>query len=193
MLINALPEEGISIPSSYTAHLAPISSSRLHKEFKPKDDKGAETPYVVMFQAVNMLSGDGGGLRGACGPKVQECWSFFHPRPGAVLNAQGMSTLLPVVPELTSSTGIPITNAHNVRSAKLTFHIPHAGVLHGLAGYFEAVLYGDIGLSIHPETKDHISPHMLSWFPLFFPFKVAPIHPFEYRTQAHCLGSTLPP
>jgi protein arginine N-methyltransferase 5 len=50
-----------------------------------------------MFQAVNMLSGDGGGLRGACGPKVQECWSFFHPRRGAVLNAQGMSTALPVV------------------------------------------------------------------------------------------------
>ena len=99
----------------------------------------------------------------------------------------------PSLPELTRSTGIPITNAHNVRSAKLTFHIPYAGVLHGLAGYFEAVLYGDIGLSIHPETKDHISPQMLSWFPLFFPFKVAPIYPFEHRTQAHCLGSTLPP
>lgn len=82
------------------------------------------------------------------------------------------------LPELKRSTGIPITNAHNVRSAKLTFHIPHAGVLHGLAGYFEAVLYGGVGLSIHPETKDHISPQMLSWFPLFFPFKVAAVlHP----------------
>lgn len=79
------------------------------------------------------------------------------------------------LPELTKSTGIPITNAHNVRSAKLTFHIPHAGVLHGLAGYFEAVLYGGVGLSIHPETKDHISPQMLSWFPLFFPFKVTAV------------------
>jgi len=97
------------------------------------------------------------------------------------------------LPELTRAIGIPITNAHNVRSAKLTFHIPHAGVLHGLAGYFEAVLYGEIGLSIHPETKDHISPQMLSWFPLLFPFKVAPIYPFECRAQVHCLGSTLPP
>jgi type II protein arginine methyltransferase len=42
----------------------------------------------------------------------------------------------------------------------------------GLAGYFEAVLYGNIGLSIHPERKDEISKDMLSWFPLFFPFKV---------------------
>lgn len=71
-----------------------------------------------------------------------------------------------------SASGLPITNSHNTRSVKLTFHIPHAGVLHGLAGYFEAVLYGSIGLSIHPERMDKISKDMLSWFPLFFPFKV---------------------
>lgn len=70
--------------------------------------------------------------------------------------------------------GLPLTNTHNVRSARLTFNIPHAGVLHGLAGYFEACLYGDVGLSIHPDRKDAISPNMLSWFPIFFPFKVDP-------------------
>jgi len=60
------------------------------------------------------------------------------------------------------------------------FHIPHAGVLHGLAGYFEAILYGSIGLSIHPYRKDQISKDMLSWFPLYFPFKVcAPLHVFS--------------
>lgn len=66
-----------------------------------------------------------------------------------------------------------MTNSHNIRSAALTFHIPHAGILHGLAGYFEAVLYGDVGLSIHPDRKEHISKDMLSWFPLFFPLKVS--------------------
>ena len=69
-----------------------------------------------------------------------------------------------------------MTNSHNIRSATLTFHIPHAGVLHGLAGYFEAVLYGEIGLSIHPNRKEHISKDMLSWFPLFFPLKVKHMH-----------------
>jgi protein arginine N-methyltransferase 5 len=69
-----------------------------------------------------------------------------------------------------------MTNSHNARSAKLTFYIPHAGVLHGLAGYFEAILYGNVGLSIHPHRKDQISKDMLSWFPLFFPFKVRPSH-----------------
>lgn len=70
--------------------------------------------------------------------------------------------------------GLPPTNSHNARSANLKFHIPHAGILHGLAGYFEAVLYQNIGLSIHPHRKDYVSKDMLSWFPLFFPFKVGP-------------------
>ena len=66
-----------------------------------------------------------------------------------------------------------MTNTHNVRAAHLTFHVPYAGILHGLAGYFEACLYGDIGLSIHPERQEFVSPNMLSWFPMFFPFKVS--------------------
>lgn len=151
-----LAPDGISIPSSYTAYLSPISSPKLHNEVLQNSSKSsAETPYVVMFQAVNTLSGDGGGLRGVCGTKIQECWTFEHPRREAVLNEQGL----------------PITNTHNTRSAKLNFHIPNAGILHGLAGYFEAVLYRDVGLSIHPESQPYISPNMLSWFPLFFPLK----------------------
>ncbi|KAH9178266.1 PRMT5-domain-containing protein [Lactarius sanguifluus] len=151
-----LKPNGISIPSSYSAHMAPLSSSKLYNEVRAgKDEKASETPYVVMFQAVNILSGQGDDDGGRCGPQIQECWEFEHPRRDVVLDDRGL----------------PVTNSHNVRSAKLSFHIPHAGVLHGLAGYFEAVLYGDIGLSIHPHRKDHISKDMLSWFPLFFPLK----------------------
>ncbi|KDQ24653.1 hypothetical protein PLEOSDRAFT_1067469 [Pleurotus ostreatus PC15] len=137
-----LKPSGISIPSSYTAHLAPLSSSKLFNEARSgKDEKHLETPYVVMFQAINILSGDGGGKSGMCGPKIQE------------------------------NVGLPLTNSHNARSAKLVYHIPQAGVIHGFAGYFEAVLYGTVGLSIHPDRKDKISKDMLSWFPLFFPLK----------------------
>lgn len=32
-----------------------------------------------MLQNVNILSGDGGGAAGRCGPKIQECWEFEHP------------------------------------------------------------------------------------------------------------------
>ncbi|KZW02744.1 Skb1 methyltransferase [Exidia glandulosa HHB12029] len=151
-----LKPDGISIPASYTAHLAPLSSSKLFMEVQSSpDQKFAETPYVVLFQAVNVLSGDGGGVRGKCGGRVQECWEFEHPRRDIPLDSQGL----------------PYSNAHNTRSATLNFHIPHAGVLHGFAGYFEAVLYADVGLSIHPDRKEHISPNMFSWFPIFFPLR----------------------
>ena len=168
---------GISIPSSYTAYLAPLSSSKLYNEVHAgKDDKASETPYVVMFQAVNILSGQGDDDGGRCGAQIQECWEFEHPRRDVVLDERGRSSRVPQWWEgrvfLRVFPGLPVTNSHNIRSATLTFHIPHAGVLHGLAGYFEAVLYGEIGLSIHPDRKDHVSKDMLSWFPLFFPLKV---------------------
>ncbi|KAG9314881.1 protein arginine N-methyltransferase [Chiua virens] len=168
-----LKPDGISIPSSYTAHLAPLSSSKLYNAAREsKDLKGVETPYVVMFQNVNILSGDGGGVAGRCGAKIQECWEFGHPSKDVTVDERGQT--LDWSNELSlahGETGLPLTNSHNVRSAKTTFHIPHAGVMHGLAGYFEAVLYGDVGLSIHPNRKEQVSKDMLSWFPLFFPFR----------------------
>jgi len=40
-----------------------------------------------MFNAVNILSGDGGD-EGA-GSQVQECWEFVHPVKNVVLNERG--------------------------------------------------------------------------------------------------------
>ncbi|GAA5855509.1 hypothetical protein JCM8547_007863 [Rhodosporidiobolus lusitaniae] len=155
-VMRTLKPDGISIPASYTSYLAPISTSRLHTEVtNPQvasastvmDAKPAEMPYVVMFSAFHTLSAAGGRLGVE---KVQECWTFDHPRYDVVLDEQGL----------------PYTNHHNARSAHLTFHIPRAGICHGFAGYFEAVLYRDVTLSIHPERA---AGDMLSWFPIFFP------------------------
>lgn len=81
---------GISIPSSYTAHLAPLSSSKLYNEARgTKSAESLETPYVVMFQAVNILSGDKREPDGRCGSQIQECWEFEHPRRDVALDARG--------------------------------------------------------------------------------------------------------
>ncbi|GAA5821276.1 hypothetical protein JCM11251_004548 [Rhodosporidiobolus azoricus] len=155
-VMRTLKPDGISIPASYTSYLAPISTSRLHTEVtNPQvasastvmDSKPAEMPYVVMFSAFHTLSAAGGRLGVE---KVQECWTFDHPRPDVIVD----------------DNGLPFTNHHNARSAHLTFHIPRAGICHGFAGYFEAVLYADVTLSIHPERA---AGDMLSWFPIFFP------------------------
>jgi protein arginine N-methyltransferase 5 len=91
--------DGISIPASYTSYLAPISTSRLHTEVtNPQvasastvvESKPAEQPYVVMFSAMHMLSAAGGRLGVE---KVQECWTFDHPRPDVVVDSEGMSEI----------------------------------------------------------------------------------------------------
>lgn len=93
----------------------------------------------------------------------------------------------------------PLSNHHNIRSGTVEFTSETGGMIHGVAGYFESVLYKDVILSrwaahamwlsvcpsnnltksddffaigINPATH---SPGMFSWFPIFFPIKT-PLH-----------------
>ncbi|TGZ73190.1 hypothetical protein CRM22_001664 [Opisthorchis felineus] len=60
----------------------------------------------------------------------------------------------------------PDPRESNSRFATCTFLMEHDAVVHGLAGYFEATLFGDVTLSTHPRRH---SPQMVSWFPFVFP------------------------
>eukprot|EP01147_Barroeca_monosierra_P005185 gene5185-7029_t len=40
------------------------------------------------------------------------------------------------------------------------------GLLHGFAGFFDSHLFGDIFISIHPDSH---TPDMFSWFPMYIP------------------------
>ncbi|KAL5341601.1 PRMT5 arginine-N-methyltransferase-domain-containing protein [Aspergillus crustosus] len=169
------PVHGISIPASYTAHLTPISAPKLHADVTNQtvsNSAAPETPYVVMLHAIDYLSTDqSDGIIGSANnvrysvatlpsetpsPLVQTAWSFSHPNRD-----------IPPQPPSTSM----ISNAHNVRRTRLTFPIPNRGVCHGLAGYFETVLYRDVQLSTNPVTMDSKSANMISWFPIYFPLK----------------------
>jgi len=62
--------DGISIPSSYTSYVAPISSSRVWNEVKNFGDvKHFETAYVVKFHNGTQLV------------EAKECFTFHHPNP----------------------------------------------------------------------------------------------------------------
>ncbi|RUO96262.1 PRMT5 arginine-N-methyltransferase-domain-containing protein, partial [Jimgerdemannia flammicorona] len=136
---------GISIPASYTAYVTPLSSSKLHSEVAAyKDLAHFETPYVVMFQSVAELA------------DPQPLWRFDHPNCREV----------PDDPDEASM--VLSSNLHNVRHTHVTFDSAHAMTVHGVAGYFESVLYDDVIISIHPNTH---SPGMFSWFPIFFPLR----------------------
>ncbi|KAL8708289.1 MAG: hypothetical protein Q9225_007623 [Loekoesia sp. 1 TL-2023] len=152
------PTHGISIPASYTSYLTPIAAPKLHADISsrtPSDPTAPNTPYVVWLHAIDYLSTTPASPISVGGePIVLAAWSFRHgPRDGDTNEAQGNN------------------NKHNTRSARLTFPAPHRGACHGLAGYFEAVLYGDVELSTHPLRMASKSPDMMSWFPIYFPLK----------------------
>ncbi|TPX71519.1 hypothetical protein SpCBS45565_g01044 [Spizellomyces sp. 'palustris'] len=76
-----LKENGISIPSSYTAFVSPLSSTKLYHEVSSYGDNAhLETPYVVKFRAAHELAAP------------LPVWSFEHPHRGLKLEP-GVSRL----------------------------------------------------------------------------------------------------
>lgn len=61
--------------------------------------------------------------------------------------------------------------------------------VHGLAGYFEAKLYGDIVISIVPQT---FSQGMFSWFPIYFPIREPIYVPTGSVVEVHMWRNTSP-
>ncbi|KAK4494510.1 hypothetical protein PRZ48_014808 [Zasmidium cellare] len=169
------PDHGINIPQSYSAHLTPIATPRIYSDLltRPADDLW-ETPAVVMLHQYDDLC----TITNASGertPDVKETWSFHHPIAPAILThafvrAGGAS-------DAGGWTGGDGKNEHNVRSCKVSFKAQDRGVCHGLAGYFETVLYAPedgskkVELSTNPVTMKAKSEDMISWFPIFFPLK----------------------
>ncbi|EPS35134.1 hypothetical protein H072_11565 [Dactylellina haptotyla CBS 200.50] len=151
------PTVGISIPQSYTAHFAPIMAPKIHGDLlaravtnNPTDV--FEVPYVVMLTAIDFLSVNLGGE-----PNIHQAWEFKHPVPTDELEHEG---------------GF---NDHNQREGFAVFPISRRGVIHGIAGYFECVLYQNetaiVELSTRPDTIDAKSKDMISWFAIYFPLK----------------------
>ena len=188
------PTDGISIPRSYTAFMTPIAAPKLHADILSRtstDKEAPNTPYVVMLHAVDHLSTI---------TAPDSATSSLNPDiPGTAMTTTVATPLTPhILPAWsfhhspTSSTP-PALNTHNMRQARLSFPLKDRAVCHGLAGYFEAVLYPGVELSTHPHTIERKSAGMMSWFPIFFPLKVwtlPKILPFSFLACA-CLGSAL--
>lgn len=174
---------GISIPASYTSHVTPIATPRLHAEIAsriPTDPHSFETPWVVRLYAIDFVA----SRNVPDHPRFQQTWEFVHPIPESTLAVSESRRAGGVVGggggSMAGAVGV---NDHNSRHAHLTFVCRCRGVVHGLAGYFESVLYASddpqqekVELSILPDEIDRKSKDMISWFPIFFPLKVRSTH-----------------
>ena len=199
------PKHGISIPTSYTAHLTPIATPKIHSNLLEKSiaDKDCfEVPYVVMLHQFDYLSHlpeshDESQTEAAQTrtnatpppepvPNVQECWSFTHPQSSAILTQSALRRAGGTTGGSGNLSGGDGWNEHNARFKQLTFPCASRGVCHGLAGYFETTLYSSqtadvpiIELSTNPVTMAAKSADLISWFPIFFPLKTPLTFPDE--------------
>ena len=203
------PDCGISIPASYTAHLTPISTPKLHADLAGKSvsDKDVfDLPYVVMLHQHDYLStlcSKPASLESSTPsssstpdafitPNVQLCWEFKHPISPTILAQSNLRRGGSAAGGYGGTHGGDGANEHNARFCKLTFPCTHRGTCHGLAGYFETVLYTSsdiddpgsedfdpdadaqhvaVELSTNPITMDRKSKDMISWFPIYFPLR----------------------
>ncbi|KAL7063052.1 hypothetical protein AAHC03_01797 [Spirometra sp. Aus1] len=141
---HLLKDNGISIPSSYTSYVAPLQSLRIHQEAAcHRELCSSHTRVQKPLETPYVVRLQNFQLLDD--PKA--AFTFTHPRKSG------------------SVTGLAEDNS---RFTTLVFTASQDAMLHGFAGYFDAVLFGKIDLSIHPQ---HHSPNMFSWFPLVFPLE----------------------
>jgi len=70
----------------------------------------------------------------------------------------------------------------NDRYAEISFTVEVDALIHGFAGYFHCELYGDLSVSINPETY---SEGMFSWFPIYFPLRVPTVVKRDQVLKSH--------
>lgn len=153
---SLLKEDGISIPCKSISYINPVMSSKLYnatRQLVRSDCARARDSYSdvaanyspVSSPAVTKETNFVSLLKNIYNIGVpQSLFEFVHPNPST-----------------------PIDNS---RYKILKFPVELDCVVHGIAGYFEAILYKDIFLSINPSTH---TMGMFSWFPMYFPLAVS--------------------
>ena len=135
-----LKEDCVSIPQSYTAFIAPVSSARLHSEAKTQSclplntnegpaspvvgmQRALETPYVVRSHAASQTHNE------------QACWTFSHPHESRTTNNMDTSDRDNDEDGTRNPSAKAAKNINNDRHAHLSFqHDPMNGAGNG-CGY----------------------------------------------------------
>lgn len=99
-----------------------------------------------------------------------------------VVNMRNMYIIADAKPLFTFEHPRSDLDKNNDRYATLIFDIKQDCVLHGFAGYFNAVLYKDIIISIEPST---FSTGMFSWYPAYIPIKTSVVLRKDEQLKVH--------
>lgn len=142
---------GISIPSSYTSYIQPVTTHTLWNEVRSRDDlKHFETPFVVKPHRYTPLA------------PPQQVFTFHHPNLAQRIdNTRSIALSFPYVLDSISLQG------------------QHA-VCQGFIGYFTTTLFGDVTLSTHPDHHTPgMHSWFPIYFPIRNPCMVCPELPID--------------
>lgn len=138
---KCLKDDGISIPCEYSSYLRPVMSHKLFSQTVNNNNIVDESCASNLKVA-----------------KFEQFYIVLQPNSYKPTNTKKLFSFNHPKKILES----------NSRYKCLKFKITSNMQLHGFSGYFEAVLYKDIIISIEPLTH---SIGMFSWFPVYFPIK----------------------
>ncbi|XP_053695032.1 protein arginine N-methyltransferase 5 [Sabethes cyaneus] len=134
-----LKPDGISIPCKSTSYINPCMTSKIYNQIRSLEKCNHTKDRIVSSRCME-------GSYVAYLKNVyhidnpQPLFEFVHPNRDKVMD--------------------------NSRYRTVRFKASLDCVMHGIAGYFDSVLYKDINISIHPFTH---TKGMGSWFSMFFP------------------------
>lgn len=137
---KCLKNDGISIPCEYSSYLRPVMSHKLFSQTVINDilDESCMSNSKDAAFEQSYIVLQPNSYKPT---KTKKLFTFNHPKK--ILKS-------------------------NLRYKSLEFEIDSNMQLHGFSGYFNAVLYKNVIISIEPSTY---SDGMFSWFPVYFPIK----------------------
>ncbi|GFE55326.1 skb1 methyltransferase family protein [Babesia ovis] len=140
------------MPNSFISYAEPVYAPKVWANLNLlKTEKHFQQPYIVALHKMCKIVDE---------PKA--CFKYEHPNEHVKKWKRGDG-------DLPGTCLHP--NDHNDRYICVTYKAKLDCFIHGFAGYFECMLYGDIKMSIVPGVMDD----QISWFPMFFPL-LSPIY-----------------
>lgn len=142
---NHLKDDGISIPSRSTSFLNPVTNMKLKNQIsyiRGHPAQNSPTNYETLSETSYVAHLQNNYHI----DKPKSVFTFVHPNRDKIID--------------------------NTRFQSLEFDVKNDCVLTGFAGYFEAILYRNIKISIHPLEHTR---GLISWFSMYFPMS-APQH-----------------
>ncbi|VEU23728.1 DEKNAAC105002 [Brettanomyces naardenensis] len=145
------PQDSVFIPSEFSTYIGPAISPALYgKVSRLNDPSKFDRPYLPLWDEFDILSS-----------KYAKVWTFRHSSNGLRQHKE--------------NTGHQFANKHNRRQSHTTLKCHRKGTIHGLIGYFSAVLYKNIILSTCPTGTGPVPVNLVSWLPFYLPIE-QPIH-----------------